>query len=236
MCDFWAERSVQIQIRRSISSGIVFLRCRLVLIMLLLAWSHCTAQLSEQQRLYQTALFEMEAKGNYQKAIGQFKRIIESGTSDRTLTARAYLQIGKCHERLGNREAMKSYEVILSRYPEQRETATEARVRLNELKRRMSAQQPYGLVMRRIEPSENFQLQSAPSPDGSRITTWRRTSDTSAVFGLYDLNTQEAHDLIHYSKTSIAWIVWAPDGRNIAFSRFIKPMNREESLLNHTTC
>ncbi len=177
----------------------------------------------------------MEAKGNYQKAIGQFKRIIESGTSDRTLTARAYLQIGKCHERLGNREAMKSYEVILSRYPEQRETATEARVRLNELKRRMSAQQPYGLVMRRIEPSENFQLQSAPSPDGSRITTWRRTSDTSAVFGLYDLNTQEAHDLIHYSKTSIAWIVWAPDGRNIAFSRFIKPMNREVCIIDAAT-
>lgn len=56
---------------------------------------HGYAQLTEQQRLYQTGLIEMEAKGDYPKAIELFKKVLGSKTNDRSLLARTHLQLGK---------------------------------------------------------------------------------------------------------------------------------------------
>src|SRR5512143_2497844 len=82
------------------------------------------------QQLFQQALSKEQADGNIDEAIRLYQRVIEAGASDRALTARALLQMGRCYEKLGRDGARKSYERLLQEFADQKDVAAQARARL----------------------------------------------------------------------------------------------------------
>ncbi len=64
--------------------------------------------------------------GDLNAAIAQYKKIIDTYSSNRTVAARALLRMGQCYEKLGNAEAIKAYEHIVQEYADQKDTAAEA--------------------------------------------------------------------------------------------------------------
>jgi tetratricopeptide (TPR) repeat protein len=84
----------------------------------------------QQEILLQQAIQKEIVDGDLDTAIKMYRRILENPGENRTVAARALLQIGKCYEKLGSLEARKAYETLLAQYSDQREIATEARRRL----------------------------------------------------------------------------------------------------------
>lgn len=81
-------------------------------------------------QLFQQALSKEQAEGKLQDAIQLYRRIVADPAADRALKARALLQIGRCHEKLGNEGARKAYDDLVRQYPDQADAVTEARRRL----------------------------------------------------------------------------------------------------------
>jgi tetratricopeptide (TPR) repeat protein len=70
------------------------------------------------------ALHQEEVEGNLEKAIAAYKDFLARNPSDRALAATAQFHIGLCYEKLGNAEAQKAYQQVLSTYAEQTEIAS----------------------------------------------------------------------------------------------------------------
>ncbi len=97
--------------------------------------------------LFQKALAKERAEGKLEEAIQLYKQIVREHASDRTLAAKALVQMGRCYEKLGNVEAQKAYERVVREYADQPEV-TEARVRLAALTKPASS--TTGVVVRQV--------------------------------------------------------------------------------------
>ncbi len=94
-------------------------------------------ELNQAEKLYQEAWYKETALNDFKGAVVLYKKIVEEYTEDKTITAKALLQIGGCYEKSGKNlatQAVQTYERIINDYPEQEEIANKARARLNELK------------------------------------------------------------------------------------------------------
>ena len=89
-----------------------------------------TARQNKAEQIYQQALFAMEGKGDYVKAIELLKQVMAHYPKEKTTAAKALLNIGRCYEKLGNAEARKTYERVVRDFADQAEVVAEARVRL----------------------------------------------------------------------------------------------------------
>jgi hypothetical protein len=88
------------------------------------------------QQSYQRAVVQEQATGNLPEAIRLYSQAVKSAGEDRSLAAKALLRIAGIQEKLGQRtEAANGYDVIQKTYPEQREEAAQARIRLDALRR-----------------------------------------------------------------------------------------------------
>ena len=87
-------------------------------------------RLSAARELFQQALYEEEASGDLQAAIGLYRRVVEEFPTERSLAARALVQLGSCFEKLGDDQAREAYERVISDYGDQDEQARVARGRL----------------------------------------------------------------------------------------------------------
>jgi tetratricopeptide (TPR) repeat protein len=74
----------------------------------------------QQEILLQKAIQKETVDGELNAAIAMYRQILADPGEDRTVAAKALLQIGKCYEKLGSAEAPKAYEQLLSEYPDQR--------------------------------------------------------------------------------------------------------------------
>ena len=71
--------------------------------------------LSSQQtagELFERALYIEEAKGDLQKAIELYKKILKQFPENREVAAMAQLHVGLCYEKLGLKEAQKAFYTI----------------------------------------------------------------------------------------------------------------------------
>ncbi|MBI4473287.1 MAG: PD40 domain-containing protein [Acidobacteria bacterium] len=85
--------------------------------------------------VFQKALTKERAEGKLSEAIELYRRTIQESVGNRSLIAKALVQIGHCYEKLGSAEARKAYEQVVREYGDQREAALEARTRLLALER-----------------------------------------------------------------------------------------------------
>ncbi len=94
--------------------------------------------LSSQQtagEMFEKALYLEEAKGELEKAIDLYKKILEQFTDNREVAAKAQLHVGLCYEKLGLKEAPKAYRKVVENFPEQIETVKIAKEKLSVIER-----------------------------------------------------------------------------------------------------
>jgi Tol biopolymer transport system component len=190
-------------------------------VVLVLALSLGIFAMQSGQDLFQKALTKERVEGNLEEAIGLYQKVINE-SQDKTLKAQAQLRIGMCYERLGQRDAIKAYELVLENYSGQTEQVAAARARLAELKK----EEPKGLTVTktRFGMNEPFDL----SPDGTKMVgvhispsggqnivvshLGKMQRDYITNFEWMDENSEYIDE--HY------WTynpVWSPDGMEIVY-------------------
>lgn len=169
--------------------------------------------------LFQQALVKERADGDLRGAIAIYERIAREFAQDRALAAKALVQMGRCHEKLGNEEARSAYRRVVQDYADQTEMVKEARGRLTALQRLAARPTTLGIVVRELSDAENLADAGAPSPDGRYLayTDWA-TSDIA----IRDLSTGESRRLTMAGRQQkpIQFGMdpaFSPDGKSVAF-------------------
>jgi tetratricopeptide (TPR) repeat protein len=72
------------------------------------------------ESLFGAAQHQEEVEGNLKAAIDSYQKVIQKAGANRELAARAHYRTGRCYEKLGQREAAKSYENIVKNFADQR--------------------------------------------------------------------------------------------------------------------
>ena len=83
--------------------------------------------------LYEKALYTEEVKGELQNAIDLYQQVLENNPENKQVAAKALLHQGMCYEKLGLKQAYKTYQDIINNYPEQQDEVTAAKERVNYL-------------------------------------------------------------------------------------------------------
>ena len=174
-----------------------------------------TAQQNKAEQMYQQALYEMEGKGNYAKAIEIYKSVVGKYSANQPLAAKSLLRMGQCYEKLGKDEAKKVYERIINEYASQADVVAEARARLTVLTDgRKESGSPIArrLISDNVQPNIRNPRSMAPSPDGRWVAY--------AQGGVYirNLESGDVKEIAPGQPTADNWsVVWSADGRRLAF-------------------
>lgn len=84
----------------------------------------------QAEKLFQKGLMMEEGEGNLPEAINIYKSIVNKESDDRYVQANALLHIGLCYEKLGKKEASKSYKQLVEEFGDQQEILQIAKQRL----------------------------------------------------------------------------------------------------------
>jgi Tol biopolymer transport system component len=174
--------------------------------------------------LFQQALAKERADGNLEEAIKLYQRIVREFAKDRALSAKALVQIGQCHEKLGNAEARKAYERVVREFADQPEPSKVARERLSALTAGGGGTTGRTEVaMRRIWAAGRDRPVGI-SPDGRYVVF--NASDTYDLW-LRDLQSGEQRQITREA----SWVEWSyapgsaaisPDGKRIAYGWWLR--------------
>ena len=181
--------------------------------------------LSSQQtagELFQEALYQEEAEGDLEKAIGLYKKILEQFPGEREIAVKAQLHIGLCYEKLGLKEAQDAFEKVVDNFPEQEEEVKIARQKLARLLKAKDVieEKKTELTMQKVFTGVNRDFVGTPSPDGRYLSTVDWTTGDLAI---KEIPSGKLHRLTHKRN----WVksqeyafasVWSPDGKKLAYS------------------
>jgi len=138
------------------------MRRLIVIVGLVLA---CSGPIGAGQRspdpevLFQSALYKEQVELKLQDAIAGYKEVLSAAGPNRTIAAKALLQMAGCYERLGDQAALPTYQRILAEYADAGAAAASARTKVAAFEQTRT-----GPVSRQI--SGNFTPDYAVSPDG----------------------------------------------------------------------
>jgi Tol biopolymer transport system component len=168
------------------------------------------------EALMGTALRQEEVEGNLEAAIATYMKVIAATGVPRTLAATAQYHIGLCYEKLGNTEARKAFERVLSAYQDQKDTIALARARMNAMDTAgLTAAPNKGISLRQIK-LDRRQF-GPPSPDGRNLAY----SDPDGDLAVYSLDTGVSRKLTHHDSQvdegAAPEMAWSPDGTKIAY-------------------
>jgi Tol biopolymer transport system component len=168
--------------------------------------------------LYQQGLAR-ETAGDIKGAIQVFERIVRDFSSNRALTARALLQLGRWSDLLGEDQARKHYERVIREYGDQTDAAAEARNRLAALD---SGRPGAGLTTRRVNMPRDDSFSITADGRLAAIVDW-----TTADLAVYDMSTGQTRRLLaNTSSFSGGWPegpLLSPDLRQVAYSWSTQP-------------
>jgi len=165
--------------------------------------------------MLRAAMDKEEVDGDLQAAIDLYKHIVARHSDRSAVAAKAQLRIGMCYEKLGNTEAVKAYQAVLSRFPKESEAVAEARSRLAALRK----DEPAVLNMTRVLPAEVYLECQQLSPDGTKIAGIDFSKGQNVA--VYDLAAGKTEFVTNFGWTKeYLWTyvpVWSPDGREVAY-------------------
>ncbi len=187
-------------------------------------------QQESAKELFEKAVYLEETKGDLEKAIAAYDRIIKEYPDERALAAKAQLQIGMCFEKLGLKEAEKAFQKVVDNYPDQQEAVKAAREKLSIL------QQAKAIIQRDAADYKVTKLYESKekafgfiSPDGKKLALVGGEGD----IWLWEI---ESGKEIRLTETSVFkyYCIWSPDSQNIAYldsvnNLFVVPASGGES-------
>lgn len=104
-----------------------------ILITAFIAVNVIPSKAQSPEQLYQKGLMKEEGEGALQDAINLYYQVTDNTNAGLSLRAKALLHTGMCYEKLGNQEAIKAYQRLVSSFPAQKDEVTVARERLSRL-------------------------------------------------------------------------------------------------------
>jgi len=205
----------------------------ITVIILLVGGSLLFSNLPRQEtakELFEKAVYLEETKGDLEKAIATYDRIIKEFPDERTIAAKAQLQIGMCFEKLGLNEAEKAFQKVVDNYPDQHEAVKAAREKLSIL------QQARAIIQRDAadyKVTKLFESKTGAfgflSPDGKKLALIKGDGDVW-------LREIESGKETRLTETPVFKYIcfWSPDSQNIAYldsvnSLFVVPAKGGES-------
>ena len=176
---------------------------------------------NEAEVLLQAAAQKATVDGDLQEAIRLCQQILAEYADNRPAAAKALVQIGECYEKLGDEEARKAYERVLSEYADQSEQVRLARARLAALGN--PAVRESGIVTRRVWAGPKTDFFGAVSPDGKYVSfvDWE-TGDLA----IRDLEKETNRRLTNKgswesnSDEEAEGSIWSPDSKQVAYHWF----------------
>jgi Tol biopolymer transport system component len=162
----------------------------------------------------QAAINKEVVEGDLKGAIELYKKAAQSGS--RAVAAKALLQMGQCHEKLGNAEARTAYQRVVRDYADQAEIVAQARVRLAALGGPSAAG---GLVTRRVLTDASG-VSGVLTADGRYIRRIDRSTGDVVQFELASGQTSRITNRgpAHETGDSYADPVYSRDGKQIAYT------------------
>src|SRR5215472_11705867 len=204
----------------SISERFIWILLALVFVALLTG-SLAPGQKNDQADvMFQAALHKQLVDGDLEGAIEQYKTILAKYGNDRSVAAKAWVEMGQCYEKLGKEEARKAYERVLREYADQNEAAAKARTRLAAISGN-GASRSSEMVTRRLwtGPAHGYVVGSV-SPDGRYLSDvdW-----TTGDLALRDLVTGKTRRLTNSGRflDEPSFSVISPDGKEVAYNNWI---------------
>jgi Tol biopolymer transport system component len=177
-----------------------------------------TFALAEQslRQMFERARMLEEKNQNLSEAIQLYGQVVNQAKDQRALAARAQLQIGLLHERLGHKaEAQRAFQAVLSDFADQIEVVRQAQARISTS---LPNGKRDGVSTRRIWAGAEVDLLGAPSPDGRFLTVvhWE-TGD----LGVHDFTTGKVRLLTNKGKETLDFALGSrisPDGKHVAYA------------------
>jgi Tol biopolymer transport system component len=164
--------------------------------------------------LFQQALVKERADGDLRGAIGLYERIVREFSTDRSLSARALVQMGQCYEKLGSTEAESAYRRVVREFGDQQAPVAEARTRLAALERAARAAEAVSITTRLVWLETSGEWNSI-TPDGKYAVY----DDYTGNLALRDVATGESRPLTDDATWSEAWSAKvSPDGMRVAYA------------------
>ncbi len=131
------------------------------------------------EELLSAAIYEEEIRGDLEKAIELYSKIIENTANDRKIMAEAYYRLGFAHEKLGTKNAVFYYGELIAKFEDQPSMVKKAESRLKVLTK---SQRAYKASNLSLFPSEQEDILI-----------------TSKVFSLADFYGTISHDGQYFS-------------------------------------
>ncbi len=191
-----------------------------VLFMLILVGGTTSSKVMDQntaEMLYEEAMLKKDGVGNLPAAIKLFQQILAEFSQNRKISGQAQLQIGLCYEKLGESEALKAYEKVISEYTDQSQVLKTAKERVAFLETKKSSPQRKG---------DEFSLKKVsipwgePSPDGK----WVAYENDNKGLSLYEMSTGNEKVIVEIEKDQPRSVYletpgdcWSPSGNQIAY-------------------
>jgi Tol biopolymer transport system component len=175
------------------------------------------------KELFEKAVYLEETKGDLEKAIEAYTRILNEFAENQPLAAKALYRIGLCHERLGNTEAQRAYRRLIEQYPGQKEEVALARARLAALAAAAEGSVPRKPVFRKINIPTRLFGYVGMSPDGRKLSL---ASPPEGTFWIMPLTSKLGPDFagepveLDTGGVGVEWSAhtWSGDGQWIAFN------------------
>jgi Tol biopolymer transport system component len=168
------------------------------------------AQSQDKAQVALRAAMEKEkVEGDLKGAIDQYKKLAQG--NNRPIAAQALIHLGECYEKLGSKEADKQYELVLSKFADQKDAVAQARGHLG------GAAKAKGMVNRPVWESDQAGSAGAVSPDG-RYLAFTERSDGRRNLALHDLTTGTDRRLTNAAAGEFPdESAFSPDGKQIAY-------------------
>jgi len=163
------------------------------------------------------AMEKESVAGDLKAAIEEYRTIaVTYARSNRAVAARALLRLAGCYEKLGREEARKTYQELISGYPDQQEEVKLAQTRLAALVPKTAAGSL--IVTRQIWSGPEVDFSGRPSADGRYLSYSHPTGNVA----IRELATEKTRRLTSDASlwTAEGWAgysLFSPDGRQVVY-------------------